>query len=59
MPQSRQLLQQTTDPSTAESLRTYIEELELRLLIEMGEGPSKLIADATQLNIVSYPWATL
>ena len=39
--QSRQLLQQTTDPSTAESLRTYIEELELRLLIEMGEGHSK------------------
>jgi hypothetical protein len=37
--QSRRLLQQTTDPSTAESLRAYIEELERRLLLEMGAGP--------------------
>jgi hypothetical protein len=35
--QSRWFLCQTT----AESLRTYIEELEHRLLIEMGEGPSE------------------
>ncbi len=39
--QARRLLHQTTDPSTTESLRTYIEELEHRLLIEMGEGPSE------------------
>jgi hypothetical protein len=38
--QSRRLLQQTTDSSTAESLRGYIEELERRLLLEMSEGPS-------------------
>jgi hypothetical protein len=37
--QSRRLLQQTTDPSTMDSLRTYIEELEGRLLLEMSEGP--------------------
>jgi hypothetical protein len=37
--QSRRLLQQTTDPSTVESLRIYIEELERRLLFEMSEGP--------------------
>jgi hypothetical protein len=37
--QSRRLLQQTTDPSTVASLRTYIEELERRLLLEMSEGP--------------------
>jgi hypothetical protein len=35
------LLHQTTDPSTAESLKSYIEELERRLLIEMSEGPSE------------------
>ena len=34
--QTRRLLQQTTDPSTMESLRIYIEELERRLLLEMG-----------------------
>jgi hypothetical protein len=39
--QSRRLLQQTTDPSTIESLRSYIEELERRLLLEMSEGPSQ------------------
>jgi hypothetical protein len=39
--QSRWFLYQTTAPSTAESLRIYIEELEHRLLIEMGEGPSE------------------
>lgn len=39
--QSRRLLQQSTDPSTVESLRTYIEELERRLLLEMSEGPPK------------------
>jgi hypothetical protein len=38
--QTRRLLHQTTDRSTAESLRTYIEELERRLLIEMDEGGS-------------------
>jgi hypothetical protein len=37
--QSRRLLQQTTDSSTMESLRIYIEELERRLLLEMSEGP--------------------
>ena len=37
--QSRRLLQQTTDPSTMDSLRLYIEELERRLLLEMSEGP--------------------
>ena len=37
--QTRRLLQQTTDPSTMESLRIYIEELERRLLLEMGSGP--------------------
>jgi hypothetical protein len=35
--QSRRLLQQTTDHSTVESLRTYIEELERRLLLERNE----------------------
>jgi hypothetical protein len=39
--QSRRLLQQSTDPSTVESLRTYIEELERRLLLEMSEGSPK------------------
>ena len=39
--QSRRLLQQTTDYPTVESLRTYIEELERRLLLEMGKGPSR------------------
>ena len=38
--QSRRLLQQTTDPSTMDSLRSYIEELEGRLLLEMSEGSS-------------------
>jgi hypothetical protein len=37
--QSRRLLQQTTDSSTTDSLRIYIEELEGRLLLEMSEGP--------------------
>jgi hypothetical protein len=37
--QTRRLLQQTTDPSTIESLRIYIEELEGRLLLEMSGGP--------------------
>jgi hypothetical protein len=41
--QSRRLLQQTTDPSTMDSLRNYIEELEGRLLLEMSEGPSDLV----------------
>jgi hypothetical protein len=41
--QSRRLLQQTTDPSTMDSLRIYIEELEGRLLLEMSEGPSDLV----------------
>jgi hypothetical protein len=36
--QSRRLLQQTTDPSTMDSLRIYIEELEGRLMLEMSEG---------------------
>jgi hypothetical protein len=45
--QTRRLLNQTTDPSTAESLRTYIEELERRLLIEMYEGGSKNTAGRT------------
>jgi hypothetical protein len=36
--QSRRLLQQTTDPSTTDSLRIYIEELEGRLMLEMSEG---------------------
>jgi hypothetical protein len=34
--QSRPLLEQTTDPSSMESLRIYIEELERQLLLEMG-----------------------
>ena len=37
--QSRRLLQQTTDSSTMETLKIYIEELEGRLLLEMSEGP--------------------
>ena len=37
--QSRRLLQQTTNSSTMDSLRIYIEELEGRLLLEMSEGP--------------------
>lgn len=37
--QSRRLLQQTTDSSTMESLRSYVEELERRLLLEMGSAP--------------------
>jgi hypothetical protein len=45
--QTRRLLHQTTDRSTAESLRTYIEELERRLLIEMDEGGSKNTAGPT------------
>ncbi len=38
---SRRLLQQTTDHSTIESVRVYIEELEGRLLLEMSEGPDQ------------------
>ena len=34
--QSRRLLQQVTDPTTAQSLKTYLEELERRL-VEMME----------------------
>jgi hypothetical protein len=37
--QSRRLLQQTTHPSTMDSLRNTIEELERRLLLEMSKGP--------------------
>lgn len=37
--QSRRLLQQTTDPSTMDSLRNYIAELERRLLSEMTNAP--------------------
>jgi hypothetical protein len=37
--QSRRQLQQTTDPSTMDSLRNYVEELERRLLLEMRKGP--------------------
>ena len=37
--QSRRLLQQTTDPSTMDRLRIYIEELERRLLLEMSGSP--------------------
>lgn len=43
MAQSCRLLQQTTDPSTIESLSTYIEELERRLLLEMSEGPDQAV----------------
>ena len=38
--QSRRLQEQTTDRTAAESLKTYVEELEARLLVEMGAGPS-------------------
>jgi hypothetical protein len=38
---ARRLLQQSTDPATADSLRVRIEELEGRILLEMSEGPSK------------------
>jgi hypothetical protein len=41
--QSRRLLQQTTDPATIESLRSYIEELEGRLVLEMSEGPDRSV----------------
>jgi hypothetical protein len=37
--QSRRQLQQTTDRSTMDSLRNYVEELERRLLLEMRKGP--------------------
>lgn len=36
--QSRRLLQQIDDVPACESLRTYIEELEGRLVRRMGEG---------------------
>ncbi len=39
--QSRRLLKQTTDFPTVEKLRTHIDELERRLLIEMAKGPSQ------------------
>jgi hypothetical protein len=39
--QSRRLLQRTTDPSTMDSLRNYIAELERRLLLEMSKGPTE------------------
>jgi hypothetical protein len=38
---SRRLLQQVTDPATAQSLKTYIEELEGRLVETMGAEPPK------------------
>jgi DNA-binding ferritin-like protein len=34
--QSRRLLQQSTDPTTTERVRAYIEELETRLLMMMS-----------------------
>jgi hypothetical protein len=37
--QSRRLLQQSTDSATVERLRTYIDELERQLLLEMAAGP--------------------
>jgi DNA-binding ferritin-like protein len=37
--QSRRLLQQASDPTTVDRLRSYIEELEARLLMMMGHGP--------------------
>jgi hypothetical protein len=37
--QSRRLLQQSTDYATVERLRTYIDELERQLLLEMAAGP--------------------
>jgi hypothetical protein len=37
--QSRRLLQQSTDSATVERLRTYTEELERQLLLEMAAGP--------------------
>jgi hypothetical protein len=41
--QTRRLLQQTTDPSTMESLRIFVEDLERRLLLKMGSGsPSSI-----------------
>jgi hypothetical protein len=39
--QPRRLVQQTTDPLAAEGLRVCIEELEHRLSLKMGEGPTK------------------
>jgi hypothetical protein len=42
--QSRRLLLQTMDPSTMDSLRNYIEQLEHRLLLEMRKGPLDLAA---------------
>jgi hypothetical protein len=39
--QSRRLLQQVTDPATAHSLKTYLEELEGRLVEKMGAEPPK------------------
>jgi hypothetical protein len=42
--QSRRLLQQTTDISTIERFRSYIEELERRLLLDMREGPGQAAA---------------
>jgi hypothetical protein len=37
--QSRRLLQQTTDPSTKDSVRNCIAALERRLLLDMSKGP--------------------
>jgi hypothetical protein len=53
--QARRLLHQTTDPSTAESLTTYIEELERRLLVEMGEGGSKNTVQVSNANSANAP----
>jgi hypothetical protein len=41
--QSRRILQQVTDPDSAESLRKYIEELERRMLHAMSEGRTKRV----------------
>ena len=37
--ESRLLLSTTADPAASEALKTYIEELEARLLTEMSKGP--------------------
>lgn len=36
---ARRLSLEVTDHNTSESIRVHIEELELRLLSEMGHGP--------------------
>jgi hypothetical protein len=39
--QSRRLLQQSFDPKTVENPKAFIEDLEGRLLIEMGDPPTE------------------